>query len=536
MDKSGIIFVKSWGKIPDALFSGIAYTTNSIIIGNEGFKKYKLANTFNPKDFIDGRFALFSRTGDSYVIKTDEMGQESIFYYNSGDEWAISNSFYFLLEELKRRGCLLNVKKSALIAPFVKHALCQQLVSNHTGIKEIKVLPLGEEIVINRAKKTFNIIKSDHGGEPVKHDDDYRSALIEFCVKWASRFASLISKKPEMVFMDLSGGYDSRVLLGLAIRSGMDLTKINIRSNKQYNEDYQIAKLLATTYGFNLSERSLTGIKANSFQAYNLWKYGNLGIYFPVYTPIFSVIPKTLHFHGAGGELHRSYYSKSASSLAKNLKSSFKNNEQYCQLSSEFLGAMNTLGADIDKSESMMEHYASFRSRFHFGRNWVRSYSSPIVTPLASGSLKSASDYLNYKEKNSGKLLCDLFYMLDPALAALPFDKSEKSFCKDMILNASIKNADSFFHGNIKELNIYEGECRLDASKDLSDYSCGSSIADCFLEDLKSNKEPAVSTGIINYEYYLNAKNMLIHAKRPVVDYLPASHIISIGEIARAAC
>ena len=533
MNKAEIIFVKSWCDLPDTVFSGIAYTPDSVIIGELGFEKYKLNNEFNACNFSDGRFALFSRTDSGYVAKTDELGQETLFYYYSNGKWALSNSFFYLVEQLKKANCTLSIRKSALIAPFVKHALCQQLVSNNTGIEEIKVLPLKKEIVISGCGKYLSL-KDVELGKRVESIDEYKESLLTFAASWSSRFHALINRKPDLAFMDLSGGYDSRILLGLAIRSGTDLTKINIRSNKNYSEDYQIAELLSSTYGFQLSSRSLPGKKANSSEAYMLWKYGNLGIYFPVYIPVFSSPPQSLHFHGAGGELHRSYYTKSANVLARNLKGSLKDDVKHELLSSEFLESIKTMGANPEESDSMARHYTSFRSRFHFGRNWVRSCSSPIITPLASGTLKLASDFLNDESKNNGKLLCDLFYMLDPALAVLPFDKPEKSFSKESIFSVSIKNASSFIESRMTNYNIYEGAN--DGTKNQNDlgFSYENNIQDCFLTDFYENQDMALASGLIDKNYIINAKEMLLNSKRMATDYLAASHIISIGEMMKA--
>ena len=55
--------------------------------------------------------------------------------------------------------------------------------------------------------------------------------------------------------------------------------------------------------------------------------------------------------------------------------------------------------------------------------------------------LITAFSMLNKEDQNRGKLICDLYMMLDPYLAISPFDKPEKSFS-----NRIIKESKLFSH------------------------------------------------------------------------------------------
>ena len=117
--EAGIISATSWdAKQPDILFSGIAYTEDAVIIGGSGAAAYRMRKNDNPFEQADGSFSYFIRHNGLDLGGADPVGQDIIYYYVSGANWAISTLMFRLSQILSERGLKLDLYRPAL-APFL---------------------------------------------------------------------------------------------------------------------------------------------------------------------------------------------------------------------------------------------------------------------------------------------------------------------------------------------------------------------------------------------------------------------------------
>ena len=107
----------------------------------------------------------------------------------------------------------------------------------------------------------------------------------------------------------------------------------------------------------------------------------------------------------------------------------------------------------------MMSHYRNFRSRFHFGRNWYKSYTSQVVSPLFSTLLNSASDSMALSELSSGDILLRVMLMAFPELSQLPYDKHDKGFSEEAFARCFLdSNRSRQYVGPDDSPSIFQGD------------------------------------------------------------------------------
>lgn len=189
------------------------------------------------------------------TIQQDFNGSYGIYLFRKGDYFALSNSFLRLLEYVKVRYPI------SLNRDYANCHLAEWY-SNHVAYSDTlvqEIQTLGRDIVIE-----IDIL----GKELVFRTVDYREsslwinsaegieALDRWFLRWTNIFRRL-KQKTDQIIMDLSGGFDTRIMFLLMLQSGIDLNEIYVRSINDdlytHKEDYKIASEMAEYYGFKLN-------------------------------------------------------------------------------------------------------------------------------------------------------------------------------------------------------------------------------------------------------------------------------------------
>lgn len=443
-------------------FRGIAYIGKSIVIGPQGFSKYKNKHPLTINSFNEGRFTLFLKDGDVFWAKCDSSGQDILYYYSDGNNWAVANSFYLLATHLKEMGVGLTVDEDCIKSFFINHTLGQQLVSHRTMVREIKVVPIDKAIKVRLRPddfgKRFDLVQCyDASNKPNIDAEAYRECLESYCLKWASRLRCLIEYYKGMEAFDLSGGVESRLNLSLLTASGYDVGDLNLCSNINHVRDYEVAQKVAAAVGGRIQNRKLRSKPMPAKRAYNLWKLGNLGIYAPVYGNTRSNAEAILHVHGAGGGCFRQVYHKTPDELSRLVKKKFKTGGIGSAFANLMRDAFRDMQHDMSSPDGMLLHYRYFRSRFHFGRNGYRSLSSVLATPLCSPDLVYATRFLTEEERKRNQLALDIMLLTNPRLAYIEFDSENKSFFREAIESSLFYREKPISPEKLEAYDIYTG-------------------------------------------------------------------------------
>ncbi|MEZ0470916.1 hypothetical protein [Luteimonas salinilitoris] len=533
-DTSGFILASSWTTASRRnQFSGICYTDSAIIIGSWGYERYSQQTPHNVRDLAEGRFSVIRFDGNRLEARVDALGQDILYYFHQGDAWAVSNSFLALARHLVQQGVRLTADYATLRLPLITHSMAQQLLSNDTGIQEIRVLPADRylRIQLDRPAVRPEVLPcGDLSNEGFVGRDEYVETLIRFVARSASRSAAIVRHFGDRACFDITGGQDSRLVLALLAASGIELSELNFLSNRRYEEDYKVASALGEVLGFQVRNKQVRLAGTTAETAYEMWKLGNLGVYYPVYAARGQVPQHAVHFHGACGECYRDYYGATAATLVKNINRQYPGQALAAAYADKMAKAFAELGQDTDAPDSMMIHYRHFRSRFHFGRSAFRNLNSLLVTPLASPDLIHATRHLSREAMTDSQLALDLLLLACPELATLPFDTHDKAFKDERFAQSPFRRGRPEIAPFLRDFDVFCGPAP--TWEDSTSASKQESFRDILLNDLLDKAEAAQGTGLFPANAATKAASKIVSGKRFTADAKIAAHIISVGEIA----
>lgn len=534
LSKAGFILASSWLQNKETLFTGTAYLESAIIIGSEGYEKYSREHGEpDISDMQDGRFSIIRTTETDCIARSDCLGQDFIFYFFDGRNWAISNSLLWLTRHLHEYGVTLTANADTVDLWKIPHPITHGPVSNDTFINEIRTLPSDAMLHIVQHGERFSLdvvrVLDPRNIENICRDE-YISLLINYASKSASRSNALLNYYGSRAKVDVTGGLDSRLILGLIAASEYPLKNINFHSNPRYSEDYAAAESLSSTLGFSIKNHHIPTSLSSTEYVYDLWKIGCAGVYSPLYIPHGDEMQTAIHFHGACGECYRDYYSADAAKISSKIDALTTSRETSLAFSRQLGKALAEIGEGARSISGMAAHYRHFRSRSHFGRSAYKNLNRILISPLASSDLLRAFQHLSIESIRESQLALDLLLLTCPKLATQPFDKVHKNFKKD-----AFERSPFFANANKNLLDLQTVAVYAPDIKAPSSNGDRTPFTDMLLIDLKDSADLAVSTGIFTREDVELAATRVSNGERLVYDGMLASHIISISEFAKLA-
>lgn len=408
-------------------FSGMAFLGPDVYIGE--CDEEKCISDVNR--LVDGRFFTTYIKNGKRSFKTDNTGQELIFYYSSNDAWAVSNSFKALVEHLSSHGVALTINYASLLPFQAGHSFCEALTTDDTTVNEIQLLGCDELIEVDE-KEGLRVVKR---GSDYEKKVDLSSALTEYVKKWQSRLFSLVEGLPNgSVTCDLTGGVDSRLVLALLVSSGCDLKKINFVSNPLAKEDFPVACSLAEAYGLHLNELGGGEFQEiGSDEKLDLSLYSSLGVYHGFYVPrVRRQGEEAVHLHGGGGGLFRKVYNPELEKTLISQSGHFPSRVAVARSIRQLIkfDRRKVQPYATSPEDRSIRYFFETRNRYHFGRQWFKSLGRDLVTPLVSRDLLDIK-ILSGVALDDRELYLLMFLMTAPELLDFPFDKKEKSFSRE---------------------------------------------------------------------------------------------------------
>lgn len=447
-----VYLLSSFNENPENFFQGYCFIGNDYITGESGAKLYVKRTNNSIESGNDGCYVVAKKENDgSYIIGSDQSGYKKIFYYKNTllEIWVVSNSINAIVEHLSSHGIKVtpNLAQISIMQFSESKNYTQQMVSFDTIVNEIKLLPLNT--ILKIGKKTLQIFKNDNN--EINNIERYECLFKDFVETWVSRFATLLSKDMLVVKQDLTGGMDSRAIFSIFYLASNYLN--NDISSKHYliskltrgsEVDIEVAQDICKKYGFDLNNveyKKIKNKKLTNKDNYLIWKDICLGIYRPIYFPIFDINPFKISINGGGGENHRPFYAKDAKPGNPN-RFELYNNQFNENLNHKFLGLQlknninNSMaylkGQEENRySEGLNIHYRNFRNRIHCGLN---PQYMVCFTPLSCKLLDKIASKDNLHKISSSQILYDLISLVDD-LIDIPFDKPQKNPSSEHMAN-----------------------------------------------------------------------------------------------------
>ncbi|WP_156453238.1 hypothetical protein [Polycladidibacter hongkongensis] len=425
---------------------GYGLTSSAIILGSEGMDQYEAqGNSELPKE---GRFiGVFLDNAQTITIRADATGQELLYLYRNGDDWAISNSFLLLAESVGKRA-KLTLHAPAVLGFHLKNGvhIGEQLVSHRTAISEITIVPINAELKVDRLDGKLEVQKQPYLEMFSLRDASYEDAFINFLERGAGLLNSLMEAGLPLNLL-LSGGYDSRLVLCLAL-AGQSAPNLRVTSYVFKEDDYRVAKSLCDMHSLELNgsapKKPSDFSSSDAIRAY-LLSCG--GTYLPFY-PVQSTHSKASaelrltgdqptgwdHFNG------RAMFNGDARKLGNDIEVFLKERGCGTSVKEDFLSSFSELDLDADHPVAMLAYYSAIRSRFHCGRNWYKSLGVEFLfTPLMQSDFISL-DFDNAKRgADPKKFFADAFSAFGGWALKEPFESVDREFSSSLLDNSPFK-------------------------------------------------------------------------------------------------
>lgn len=345
-----------------------------------------------------GTYVHVRKTLNNIEIYQDFNGSYGLFVFRKDNYFAISNSFTYLVEYLKDDYKLTLNKDFA--ASFFVSGLCSFIYSQ-TLVNEIEMMPRHYKLKIDLDTKTLVYDEIDYMEATLSIDSQEGiDTLDQWHENWVE-FIRYLKSNTDYISVDLSGGFDSRIVFALVLSSNIDLNRIKVNSrtdnNGPHKEDYEIASSIAQSFGFNLNNNLHESVENFSQLStiVNLSFYAKLGFHRQMYFKTNYPVNPSYKLNGSGGEAIRSYWNYSPE---KFIEDSLKTANFYSSKLAETTEAMlrdtfkqiqekhNISDSNSNILTSLL--YKETRCRNHFGKSNTANYLTnriefqPLLDPL----------------------------------------------------------------------------------------------------------------------------------------------------------
>ena len=446
-----------------------------------------------------------SKTDDTIEITQDFDGSYGLYLFRESDYFALSNSFWKLVEWVYRSYEITFNYDYA--ASFIALPL-NSMAYSQTLIKEISMLPRNSKIILSKQSKQIEIQSIEINENKIELDSEKAFKIIDtWYDKWTSLFRNL-KKQTDEISIDLSGGFDSRVAFIPALGANIDLKRVNINSASDglhtHGEDYEIASAIGKKFGFTLN--TPLKVKRTPYRdkntVFNISWYTKGGFHKQMYWKFNCTKEPVFSFGGSGGEIvnghgmlgvvDRKVFLENQLRRAKQFSPSFE--EPIKNVMDDMLdNVIHQYGVSDSCNYTSLLLYRDTISRNHFGKANVEKLFSncfslqPLMDPLirtVKTSTKGCPD--------THLLMAILLTRYIPELLDFPFQGGRK-IEEDTIKFAKKLNA-KYPYKKINELSPSQKEF-------ISEPTCERTVKNFLEIDESDNSVPAVNRNDIEHMF-----------------------------------
>lgn len=349
-----------------------------------------------------GTYILIEKNENGITLKQDACGNFGIYIYQKDGYFALSNSFFKLFNYIKDN------HKMTLNKDFCNNYLTTWITSlsyEHTALNEISVVPSHAIVKIsNEGKVEYEYIDYKYNSISLDSPEGIK-LLDEWYIKWVGIIRGIL-KNTKHVCIDLSGGFDSRLVFSFVLNTGLDLNEYYIRSlndkKHTHSEDFEIANIFADKYNFTINNYQIADYKSvgmSEDEVVQLSYYVKMLAEKELTFPNLLFDKQLFWFGGFGGELIRPYWDMHPSELIKKEVNRLYKYPYglFCEFKDSATKVLDETYQKIgekygltDKDSSMFT-FNTFKecySRNHFGKIAVEAYicnalkMSPSMDPL----------------------------------------------------------------------------------------------------------------------------------------------------------
>lgn len=339
----------------------------------------------NIQNIIGGCYIIIEKHENNILIKQDDLSMLSIYYYYDNNYWAISNSFYSLCKLLKSKNKKITIN-NLYIDQYIQHTLNSH-ACNKTMVNEIFILPCFSEMILS--KNELHVLEKHIDIESVELDSKKGVEIIDNWIKKWSTILNAIYKTNLNIQIDLSGGFDSRVIFSLANYAISDLNSnnINIYSKigktkgmiEHLTDDFIIANQIADKLDIKLNNNNntISQNKRNSgVLQYNILKNLFMFCHKEGYLCTYVKNKPMFHFGGISGEVIRRHLDDYTNYKKRCYSNPLQTNKTVID---EFINDLNDIEKiSKTKFERNLRFYLETDNKHHFGTSMYNDFISNI--------------------------------------------------------------------------------------------------------------------------------------------------------------
>lgn len=341
------------------------------------------------KNCIAGSFINIIKNTNDIYIQTDDFSSLYIFYYMKDDFFAISNSFYKLLNNLKDKGKRVTINKE-YIEQYIQSPLHSHSLYN-TLVNEILILPFGNDIKIFN-----NHIEFINKNIELQSISILSKEGIDIINNWINKWVNIVRpilNSDYHIQIDLSGGFDSRVIFSLLYYSGVNLNKDNINIYSKHignkgllehlSNDYEVATSICNKLNLEININSKSNNKSNYYSSeeqYIILKNTFLGLHKSGFTCLRECETPQFHFGGLNGEVIRGALPNLDTKTIKERlsRNPIRNNENV--IKRFYLDLDELKSKSKTDFEALTKFFLSTQCRSHFGLSVYNSFIANIYS------------------------------------------------------------------------------------------------------------------------------------------------------------
>ncbi|MDM7920223.1 MAG: asparagine synthase-related protein [Methanosarcina sp.] len=211
------------------------------LICKEGQDKEKEIGDFLKK--LNGEFAFVAETEDIMFCTADKTRSTPLFYLKTKNSFIISDSAYYLKDKTNSR---LNEEKAA------EFMVVGYVTGNETLFDDIKQIRCGEFLIYQKNEmylKSCCYFKFLHGDYYDLPESRLIEMLDQIFVNAFSRPIESTSKQGKKLVVPLSGGLDSRIIVAMLKRLGVN-DVICMSYGRKGSRESKISKHVAEALGY----------------------------------------------------------------------------------------------------------------------------------------------------------------------------------------------------------------------------------------------------------------------------------------------
>jgi hypothetical protein len=441
------------------IFSGYAFLDGKMVIGADEFNSFSNDPTVLKNQ--SGEFSICVVSATDVTFGSDYFGMVPWFYYNDDRVFACSNNYHLLLMLLKSNGVPLelNIKRSRvnMITSGFHYGTPFSAELDVSGCKinlAYEELSFSFEHGLNiKTTDLWSSLSSSYQWDELIYEDLVRRAKDEI---YSNIKAAFEHPRFTKIVVDVSGGFDSRVVFAAATRLPKKLrNKLVTHTRKTTTvDDVEKASAVLNVYNYpsHIYDKTDDTPFAGGMHSVNLHHVSRtLGTYSEVsyvYTANYDN-RDTLEITGYLGEVTLGFqrvcgkfdYSIGDRDLLSRLGDMLfgtdleQLNQVFADKDALILETLGNYNADC-LFKKFHQYYADFRNRFICGSSHCIENNNFRIPGLFSPSaLKAKWLYFSKFSDNKipdEKLSLDILIELNPILAALPFAKTNNSVIPSM--------------------------------------------------------------------------------------------------------